>query len=93
MRGPQQLGVFRNFALHFRQQGVADIGIERRGIGVTRGGARHGDAAAGGFMQAERVGGAGKLEIDEMEAIGNDEADGARQLLGDILQPQPDQVA
>ena len=28
-----------------------------------------------------------------MEAIRNDEADGSRQLLGDLLQPQPDQVA
>ena len=28
-----------------------------------------------------------------MEAIRNDEADGTRQLLGDILQPQPDQIA
>src|SRR6202171_5784041 len=91
--GPQQFGAFRNFTFHFRQQGVADIGIERGRIGMACGGARHGDTAAGAFMQAERVGGAGKLEIDKVETIRNDEPDGSRQLFGNILQPQPDQVA
>ena len=89
---PQQLGAFGNLALHFRQQGVADILIERGRIGVARSRTRHGDAAAGGGIQAQRVGGAADLEIDEMKAIGNYEADCPRQLLGDILQPQPDQV-
>ena len=55
--------------------------------------ARHRDAAAGALVQAERIRGAREFEIDEMEAIGNHEADGARQLLGDFLQPQADQVA
>ena len=45
------------------------------------------------LVQAERIRRAGEFEIDEMEAVGDHEADGARQLLGDILQPQPDQVA
>jgi hypothetical protein len=57
--GPQQFSGFRKLALHFRQQGVADLGIERGRIGMAGGGARHGDATAGAFMQAERVGGAG----------------------------------
>jgi hypothetical protein len=43
-------------------------------------------------MQTERVGGAGKLKIDKVETVGNDEPDGSRQLFRDILQPQPDQV-
>ena len=83
----------RDLALHFGDQGVADIGIERGGVGMAGRGARHRDAAAGAFMQAERVRGAREFEIDQMKAVGNHEADGARQLLGDILQPQPDQVA
>ena len=58
---------------------------------MAGGGGRHGDAAAGGLVQAERVGGPRKFQIDEMEAIGDHEADGSRQLLGDILQPLPDQ--
>src|SRR5882672_2220002 len=91
--GPQQFGVFRNFTLHFRQQGVADISIERRRVGMARGRAGHGDAAAGAGVQAKRVGRTGKLEIDEMETIRNDESDRSRQLFGDVLQPQPDQVA
>ena len=82
-----------HLALHFGDQGVADIGIERRGVGKAGRGARHRDAAAGAFVQAERVRRAREFEIDQMEAIGNDEADGARQLIGDVLQPQPDQVA
>ena len=44
-------------------------------------------------MQTERAGRAGKLEIDQMKAIRDDEPDGAGQLFGDILQPQPDQIA
>src|SRR5258707_164014 len=90
---PQQLGVVGNFPFHFREQGVADIGIERCRIGMARGGARHGDAAADGFMETDCVVGARIFEIDEMKTIGNDEADGSRQLLGDVLQPQPDQIA
>src|SRR5436190_1249171 len=84
------VGAIGQFALHFGKQGVADILIERRGVGMTRRRARHRDAAAGAFMQTERVGRAGELEIDQMKTVRNDEADGARQLLGDILQPQPD---
>src|ERR1700687_2432436 len=91
--GPQQLGSVRNFTIHFRQQGVADILVERSRIGMARGGTRHRDAPAGAFMQAERVGGTGKLKIDKVETIRDDEAYGSRQLFGDILQPQPDQVA
>ena len=67
--------------------------VERRRIGMARGRARHRDPAAGRFMQTERIGRTGIFEIDQMEAVGNHEADGARQLFGDILQPQPDQVA
>src|SRR5882672_1283413 len=91
--GPQHFGALGNLAFHFRKQRVADIFIKRRGVGMARSGARHGDAAAGAFMQTERVGRTGKLEIDQMKAIRNDEAHGSRQMLGDILQPQPDQVA
>src|ERR1700722_9729182 len=90
---PQQLGTIGTFALHFREQGVADIGIECRGIGVTGRRARHRDAAAGAFMQTERVCRAAIFEIDQLKAVGDHEADGPRQLLGDVLQPQPDQVA
>ncbi len=49
--------------------------------------ARHRDAAAGAFMQTERVGRSRKLEIDQMKTIRDHEANGSRQLLGDILQP------
>jgi biotin carboxyl carrier protein len=84
---------FGNFSLHFQQQCVADILIERGRVGVACGGAHHRDAAAGAFMQAERVGRTGKLEIDQMETIRNHEPDRSRQLFGDVLQPQPDQVA
>ncbi len=91
--GPQQFGAVGNFAFHFREQRVADVDVERRRVGVTRGGARHRDAAAGAFMQTERIVRARKLQIDEMKPVRNHKADGARQLLGDILQPQPDQVA
>ena len=69
MRGRSSLAPSGNLAFHFRQQGVADILIERRRVGMARRRARHGDAAAGALMQAERVGGAGELEIDEMEAV------------------------
>ena len=89
----QEPGRFGDLALHLRDQSIADLGIERRGIGMARGRGRHGDPAAGALMQAERVGGAGIFEIDEMKTIGNDEADGARQLLCDVREPQPDQVA
>src|SRR5882762_6555621 len=91
--GPQQFGACRTFTFHLRQQCVADILIERRRVGVARGRARHGDATAGAFMQTECVGRTGKLEIDEMETIRNHEPDRSRQLFGDVLQPQPDQVA
>src|SRR4029077_2719289 len=33
----QKFGAFRNLALHFRDQGIADISIERGGIGMARG--------------------------------------------------------
>src|SRR5882757_10762639 len=91
--GPQQFGACRTFTFHLRQQGIADILIERRRVGVARGRAHHGDATAGAFMQTECVGCAGKLEIDQMKAIRNHEPDRSRQLFGDVLQPQPDQVA
>ena len=35
----------------------------------------------------------GKFEIDQMEAVRNDKPDRTRQLLGDVLQAQPDQIA
>ena len=89
----QQSGVSRNLALHFGDQGVADVGIERGSVGKSGRGARHRDAAAGAFMQTEGVRCTREFEIDQMIAIGNHEADGARQLIGDVLQPQPDQVA
>src|SRR5436309_4897404 len=89
----QQSRVSGTLALHFGNQGVADIGIERCGVGKAGRGARHRDAAAGAFVQAERVRCPREFEIDQMEAIGNHEADGTRQLIGDVLQPQPDQVA
>src|SRR5258705_6599441 len=89
----QQPRVTRDLALHFGDQGVADIGIERGGVGKAGRGVRHRDPAAGAFVQAERVRGPREFEIDQMEAIGNHEADGTRQLIGDVLQPQPDQVA
>jgi hypothetical protein len=44
-------------------------------------------------MQTERVVGAGKFEIDQMEAIRNDKPDRTRQLLGDVLQTQRIQIA
>jgi len=44
-------------------------------------------------MQAGRVRGTGIFEIDEMEAVRDHEADRPRQLLGDVLQAEPDQVA
>src|SRR6266436_6041280 len=89
----QQLGRFGKLALHLGDQGIADLGIQGGGIGMARGRGRNRDAAAGALVQAERVGGAGIFEIDEMKTVGNDEADRPRQLLGDVLQPQPDQVA
>src|SRR5690242_478310 len=90
---PQQLAPLRYLALHLRDQRIAHGWFERCGVGVAR--RRRGDrnAAAGRFMQAKRVGGAGIFEIDEVEAVGNEEADGARQLFGDLLQPQADEVA
>ena len=93
IRGRSSFARFRNLAFHFRHQRIADIGIERRRIGMARRRARHRDTAAGAFMQAECVGRAGKFEIDQMKTVRDDEADGARQLLGDILQTQPDQIA
>ena len=77
--GPQQFGAIRNFTFHFRQQGVADIGVERRRIGVASGGTRHGDATSRAFMQTERIGGAGKLEIDKVKTVRNDKSDRSRQ--------------
>src|SRR5665213_67395 len=90
---PQQFGAIWKFTRHFHQQRVADIDVEGRGIGVAGCGGRHRNAAAGALVQAERVGGAAVLEIDQMKAVRNDKTDGAGQLLGDILQPLPDQVA
>src|ERR1700692_235408 len=90
---PQQPGLLRHFALHFRKQGVTDLGIECGGIGMARGGACHRDATACRRAKTERVGGTADLKIDQMKAVRNDEADRAGQLLGDLLQPQPDQVA
>ena len=81
----QDSGVIRNLPFHFRDQGIADIGIEGRGIGKSGRGAGHRDPAAGALMQAERVRRTREFEIDQMEAIRNDEAHRARQLLGDIL--------
>src|SRR5215216_1180430 len=89
----QQSRVSRDLALHFGDKCVADVGIERGGVGKAGRSARHRDAAAGAFMQAERVRGTREFEIDQMIAIGNHEADGTRQLIGDVLQPQPNQVA
>src|SRR5246500_4584123 len=55
---PQQLAPVGHLALHLRDQRVADRRLERRGIGVARRGGRNRDAAAGRFMQAQRVRGA-----------------------------------
>ncbi len=93
MPRPQQLGAVGNLTLHFRQQGIADIGVERGRIGVAGGGAGHRDPAAGALMQAERIHRARMFEIDEVKSVRDDKADGARQLLGDILQTLPDQIA
>src|SRR4029079_8862330 len=71
----------RDLALHFSDQGIADFGIERCGIGKARRSAGHRNAAAGAFMQAERVRGARKFEIDQLIAIRNYETYGARQLI------------
>src|SRR5581483_7425839 len=90
---PQQLAPIGHLALHLRDQRVANGRLERRGIGMAGRSGRNRDAAAGRLMQAERVRGAGIFEIDEMEAVRDHEADRARQLLGDILQALPDQVA
>jgi biotin carboxyl carrier protein len=89
----QQLRSFRNLPFHLGQQGIADIGVKGRGIGMAGGRGRHRDSAAGALMQAERIRGPGKLQIDQMKAIRNHKSYRSRQLLGDILQPQPDQVA
>ncbi|MGY3648822.1 hypothetical protein ACVWW2_004113 [Bradyrhizobium sp. LM4.3] len=43
--------------------------------------------------RAERRSRARELEIDQMKAIGHDEADRARQLLGDFLEPLADHAA
>ena len=59
----QQFGAFGNFTFHFQKQGVADVLIERGCIGMPSGGARHGDATAGAFMQTEGVGGPRKLQV------------------------------
>ena len=91
--GPQQLGAVRNFTFHFRKQRVADVGIERRRIGMTRGRAGHRNAAAGALVQTERIGRARELKIDKLKAVRDYEANSSRQLIGDVLQPLPDQVA
>src|ERR1700733_6709170 len=90
---PQHFGAVGAFTVHLSQQRVADIFVKRGRIGMACRRACHRDAAAGAFMQTERIGGTGKLEIDQMKAIRDDEPDGARQLFGDVLQPQPDQIA
>src|SRR6516164_4371132 len=90
---PQHLCDIRDFPLHVDKQGLADVRGERRGIGVSGGRCRHGDTAAGHLVQAERICGTRIFEIDEMEAVGDDETDSSWQLIGDILQAQPNQIA
>src|SRR6476620_1058623 len=70
----QQAGAIGIFALHFRDQRIADVDIERRDVGVPCRRTRHSDPAAGRFMQAERVRGARKFEIDQMKLVGDHEA-------------------
>src|SRR5438309_11329368 len=91
--GPPQVGALGNFALHFREQRITDVFVQRGCIGVARGGTGHRDATTRRRTEAERVGGSADFEIDEMKTVWNDEADRSRQLLGDLLQSQPDQVA
>ena len=90
---PQQFRALGNFAFHFRDQGIADIGVECGDVRMACGGGGHCDSTAGALVQAERIRGTAMFEIDEMESIRNHEAHGARQLLGDVLQPLPDQIA
>jgi hypothetical protein len=44
-------------------------------------------------VQAERVHRTGVFEIDKVESVRDDKADGARQFLGHIFQTLPDQIA
>src|SRR5664279_5417128 len=62
--GPQQLGALGDFTLHFRQQRVADILLERGRIGVARRRAGHGDAAARSRVQAGGIGGTADPGMD-----------------------------
>ena len=55
-------------------------------IGEAGRAARHRDAAPGALVQAECVRGAGEFEIDQLIAVGNQEADRSRQLIGNVLQ-------
>src|SRR4051794_861700 len=81
---PKQFCLLRYLPLHVRQQRVTELDIERSGIGMPGCGARDGDTVAGRGMQADRACGAAEFEIDEMEAIRDQEADRARQPFGDI---------
>src|SRR5262245_11149274 len=87
----RELRRVRCLALHFIDQGVGHFRVKCSEIGAACRRACHADAAAGAFMQAERIGCAREFEIDEMKSVGDDEADGARQMLSDVLQAQPDQ--
>ena len=91
--GLEDLRSLRRFALHLRDEGIADFRRQGRGVGRTRGGRGHRDATAGALVQTECGRRAREQEIDEMEAIRNDEADRSRQLLGHFLEPLPDHAA
>src|SRR5215813_9025272 len=65
---PQQLAPIGRLALHLRDQRVANGRLECGSVGVSCRGGRNRDAAAGRFMQAERIRGTGIFEIDEVEA-------------------------
>src|SRR6516162_256821 len=89
----QHLRDIRDFPLHFGKQSIANLRRERRGISMAGGRGRHCDAAAGHVVQAERIRGARIFEVNEMEAVGDNETECTRQVLGDVLQTQLDQIA
>ena len=90
---PQLRNVIRKFATRVLEETVARSLIERCEPGVTRRGAddRHAGADAG--LHADDAERARIFEIDEIEAIGDQERDRAGNAVGDVLQLAPDQVA
>ena len=89
----QHLGVLRTFALHLRDQRIRGRFIERGDIGVASGGAPHRNPRSDARMQAKRRRRARVFEIDQFEAIRDDEADGAGNAIRDIAELVPDEIA